>query len=79
MLDKRQAYGWGESSVGILSADKTQKWQVFYRCHDGGFGETSYLHNTYDEAVAYGDRYKAEHSWVKEIIIRHPSRCYSAF
>ena len=63
------------------SAADLKKWQVAYRCKDGGFGIVGYvcLFKTRKEAEEFGEKFKAEHSYVSEIIIQHPSKIYSTY
>ena len=57
-----------------------KKWIVFYRTHSGGFGEVGWItFNTREEAEKWGETFKAENSYVSEIIVRHPSKIYSSY
>lgn len=80
-LESRNAYGWSGNSTGYRSAKEQAKWQVGYRTKDGGFGIVGYVcpFSRKEDAEAFGEKYKAEHDYVTEIIIQHPSKCYSAY
>lgn len=80
-LESRNAYGWSGQSVGYRSAKELAKWQVAYRTASGGFGIVGWvcLFVRKEDAVAFGEKFKAEHDYVTEIIIQHPSKCYSAY
>ena len=58
-----------------------KKWQVAYRTDDGGFGIVGYvpLFDRKKDAERFAKQYKAEHSYVTEIIIQHPSKMYSSY
>ena len=79
MLESRRSYGWGSTST--LSKTSLQKWQVCYKTLDGEFGIVGYvpLFTDYKAAEAFGEKFKAEHSYVVKIIIRHPSKCVSNY
>ena len=71
----------GIGMTGYRKESEMKKYQVCYRCDDGGFGIVGYLplFNTKEEADRYGEQFKAEHSYVKEIIVRHPPKLYSTY
>ena len=77
MLESRRSYGWG--GTGALSPENCAKWIVGYRSEYGGYGEVGELFATKEEAIAFGEQYKAQHSWVTEIIVKHPSKIYSTY
>lgn len=60
---------------------KLKLWQVFYITHDGVFGEIAYipLFKTKEKAEAWAEGFKAEHSYVRETLVRHPTEVYSAY
>lgn len=80
-LESRNAYGWSGQSTGYRSKKEQAKWQVAYRTTDGGFGICGWvcLFDRKEDAVAFGEKFKAEKSYVAEIIVQHPSKCYSAY
>lgn len=71
----------GIGMTGHRSKADLAKWQVAYKCKDGGFGIVGYvpLFKNRADAVAFGERFKEEHSYVTEIIIQHPSKIYSTY
>ena len=79
MLESRRSYGYGGTST--LPKQSLNKWEVCYRCDDGGFGIIGYvpLFTSYEDAVAFGEKFKSERSYVTEIIIRHPSKIFSNY
>ena len=79
MLESRRSYGYRATS-GKTDKETLKKYQVFYRSEYGGFGEIGYiLFNTEEEARTWGEEYKQSHSYVVEIIVRHPSPIYSNY
>ena len=80
MMESRRSYGWA-TGRGVLSKKDQQKWQVAYRCHDGGFGIIGWrpLFESREEAEEFGRQFKAENDYVKEIIVRHPDKTYSNY
>jgi len=79
MLESRKSYGYGGSST--ISKSAQHKWEVSYRCSDGGFGTVGYvpLFDKYEDAESFGEKFKTENSWVTEIIIRNPSKIFSNY
>lgn len=79
MLESRKSYGYGGTST--ISKESLNKWEVSYRCDDGGFGTIGYVpfFAKYEDAISFGEKFKSEHPWVTEIIIRHPSRIFSNY
>ena len=78
MLESRNSYGWGGTSS--LSSDQVEKWQVAYRSEYGNYGEIGYkLFDTYEQAEAFAAEFKAKTSWVKDTIIKHPSKIFSNY
>ena len=79
MLESRRSYGYRATS-GKTDKETLKKYQVFYRSEDGGFGEIGYiLFNTEKEARKWGEEFKKTHSYVTEIIVRHPNATYSNY
>lgn len=80
-LESRKAYGWSGEISGRRSAEERAKWQVAYRTANGGFGIVGWVcpFTRKEDAAAFGERFKAERDYVAEIIIQHPSKCYSAY
>lgn len=58
-----------------------KKWQVAYRTKDGGFGIVGYvsLFDRKKDAERFAEQFKAEHSYVAETYIQHPSKMYSSY
>lgn len=78
MLESRKSYGWG--GTGVTPKEELKKWVIYYRTDDGGLGEIGWKTFTdYNEAVAYGEEFKAEKGYVTKIIVRHPSKIYSTY
>ena len=71
----------GIGMTGYRTKTEMRKWQVCYRCKDGGFGIVGYLplFNTKKEALERGEEAKATHPYMKEIFVQHPSKMYSAY
>ena len=71
----------GIGMTGYRTKSEMEKWQVCYRCKDGGFGIIGYLplFTTKEEADRYGEQFKAENAYVSEIIVRHPPKMYSTY
>lgn len=80
MLENRNCYGYG-SGRGERSKSDLQKWQIAYKNRDGFWGIIGWicLFDDYDDALAYGERFMAETSYVTEIKIQHPSKYYSNY
>jgi len=76
MLESRKNYGYGNTIK-----NDTEKWMVAYKTKDGNYGEVGYLGSFKNELDARkeGEQYKAKHSWVKEIIIKHPNSFSSGY
>ena len=70
-------------TAGTITRPKSdlKKWQVAYRCKDGGFGIVGWvaLFDRKADAKAFGEKFKAEHSYVAEFILQHPSQRISAY
>ena len=78
-MESRKSYGWSIAS-GVNSKETIAKHQVGYRTDDGGYGEIGWrLFDTYEAAAEFGQQFKEEKSYVTEIIIKHPSKCYSNY
>ena len=78
MLEARSCYGYGGS--GINSRETMEKFQVWYRCKDGGLGAIGWrLFKTESEAEEFAREFSEEHSYVASTFIRHPSRHYSTY
>ena len=77
MLESRNCYGYGGSSV--TPREIQELFVVGYRCDDGGYGETGLTFKTEKEAEIFGEEFKKKHSWVTEIIVKHPSRFFSNY
>ena len=79
-LESRRSYGWS-MKAGRLNKDEQKKWEVAYRTDSGSFGICGYagLFAKHEDAEKFGEKFKAENSWCTEIIIRHPSACYSNY
>lgn len=77
-MESRSAYGYGGN--GINSPETTKKWELCYRCKDGGFGIVGWkLFKSERECLEFGQQFKSEKSYVTEVWARHPSKCYSAY
>ena len=66
---------------GFRSKAEQKKWEVAYRCKDGGFGIIGWvcLFARKADALAYGEKFKAEHDYVEKVWAQHPSPMYSAY
>lgn len=71
----------GIGMTAYRTKTELRKWQVAYRTKDGGFGIIGWLplFRTKKEAQEIGEKFKAENPYVTEILIRHPSKMYSAY
>ena len=77
-LESRHYYGYGGYSV--TPREIQERFQVCYRCKDGGYGEIGWItFKTEKEAETYGEKFKVEHSYVSEIIVEHPKRIFSNY
>ena len=58
-----------------------KKWQVAYRTKSGSFGIVGYvpLFKSKKDAEQFGEQFKAQHGYVTEIIVQHPSKMYSSY
>lgn len=73
------AHGIGMNAY--LTEAELRKWEIAYRSEYGGVGIIGWLplFATKEEAQLVGERFKAENSFVAEIMIRHPAKMYSAY
>lgn len=80
MLEARANYGYAKGT-GKMSEKDLQKWEIAYRCKDGDFGIVGWLplFSNYADAQKVGEKIMKEKTWIKEIIIQHPSRYYSNY
>lgn len=71
----------GRGLTGYYTKIQQKKWIVGYRSKWGGYGEVGYmpLFNTRKEAEEFGKQFKADNSFVAEIIIKHPAAMYSTY
>lgn len=80
MLESRQTYGYGGSSVGKTDKASLKKYQVCYRDEWGGYGEIGYkLFDTEKQALEFGEQLKKETGYITEIMVKHLSPTYSNY
>lgn len=77
MLESRRSYGYYQDDI----PHDTSKWQVSYRTTDGYYGTVGYvpLFKSQQKAAAFGEKFKYQNSWCKEIIIEHPAAFSSGY
>ena len=80
MLESRSSYGYG-SGTGITPKADLNKWEIAYRCDDGGFGICGFYGLFSDKAAAQAkaDEFKSSRSYVKSVWVQHPSKIYSRY
>lgn len=71
----------GIGMTGHRTKAEQAKWQVGYHDKWGGCGHVGWvaLFDHKEDALAFGEKLKAEKSYITDVFVFHPSAIYSAY